>query len=195
MLRMVTGQTFAAFAFVVTALGAPTRAAMPSPQERAKGPIQQSAKESSQDQVKHDKGPRGREAEPPAAPKTNIVIVVSRENPTESLTVEELRRIFLRETMHWKHGPPIAVFERPTESPICGKFSKTVLKKTAAELKDHWMRLQITRGLKPPKVLRTAALVKEYLQRVQGGISYLDERDLDDSVKRIHITDFPAERG
>lgn len=116
-----------------------------------------------------------------------LVVVVSRENPVDSLNVDELRRTFLRQVANWKDGEAVAVFERPSDSPIGREFSQRVLKKTAEELKIYWMELQVTRGIKPPKVLRSANLVKEYLQRVRGGIGYIHENEVDESVKVVKI--------
>jgi hypothetical protein len=124
-----------------------------------------------------------------------LVVVVSKENPSDSLREDELRRIFLREVAHWKDNENISVFERPADSPIGLQFSQWVLKKTAEELKDYWIKLQITRGMKPPKVLRSASMVKEYLQRVRGGIGYLYEDEVDEYVKVLVITDRKDEDG
>ena len=107
----------------------------------------------------------------------------------DSLPADELRRIFLRQVTHWKDGEAISVFERPADSPIGLQFSQRILKKTAEELKTYWMELQITRGMKPPKVLRSANLVKDYLQRVRGGIGYLYDDEVDEHVKVLVITD------
>lgn len=116
-----------------------------------------------------------------------IVVVVSNKNPLESLKRDELRRIFLRKKTQWKSGSSITVYERSVDHEIRQEFSKRIFEQKPSELKEYWMNLQLTRGLKPPKVLRSAKLVKRYLQRVRGGISYLYLKELDDTVKVIEI--------
>jgi hypothetical protein len=118
-----------------------------------------------------------------------IVVVVSKRNPIVSLKAAELRRVFLRQQTQWPNRWTITVYERSVESQIRQRFSKHVLKKRPRELKEYWMNLQLTRGLKPPKVLRSARLVKEYLRRVKGGVGYLYEWEVDDTVKVIEIRD------
>jgi hypothetical protein len=49
--------------------------------------------------------------------------------------------------------------------------------------------------MKPPKVLRSARLVKEYLQRVRGGIGYIHESEVDESVKVVKIPDLKEAHG
>jgi ABC-type phosphate transport system substrate-binding protein len=124
-----------------------------------------------------------------------LVVVVSKENPVDSLSMDELRRIFLRQVTNWKDGEAVSVFERPSDSPIGREFSQRVLKKTAEELKTYWMELQVTRGMKPPKVLRSANMVKEYLQRVRGGIGYIHENEVDESVKVVKIPELEDGHG
>lgn len=116
-----------------------------------------------------------------------IVIVVSDKNPLESLRTDELRRIFLRKKTQWKNGSSITVYDRSVDHEIRHEFSERFLQKKPSELREYWMNLQLTRGLRPPKVLRSAKLVKRYLQRVRGGIGYLYESEVDDTVKVIEI--------
>ena len=201
---MITNQGIAfSAAWVVTlcALGSdPSRNAEPPPAAPPPAPARP-ADEKPKDEKKPDSGPgasddkkddkkRNDAATDTAAPQPRkLVVVVSEENPVDSLPADELRRIFLRLATHWKDGEPISVFERPADSPIAQQFSQRVLKKTTEELKAYWMELQITRGMKPPKVLRSANMVKEYLQRVRGGIGYLYEDEVDEHVKVLVITD------
>lgn len=61
------------------------------------------------------------------------------------------------------------------------------LNRTLGEIKQHWMNLKLTRGVKSPKVLRSAKLVKRYLKRVRGGIGYIYAHEVDESVKIVKI--------
>ena len=114
-----------------------------------------------------------------------ILVVVSPANPTSALKVAQLRRIFLREQTVWANGSPIAVFERSTENPIRTQFSSMVLGKAPSQLAEYWLNLALTRGLEPPKVCRTGALLKQYLERTKGGIGYVYADELADGLKII----------
>lgn len=116
-----------------------------------------------------------------------IVVVVSKKNPISSVTEAELARIFLRKKNHWPNGVSITVFERPVGNRIRREFSLDVLQKKPEALREYWMNLKLTRGLKPPKVLRSAKLVKRYLARVKGGIGYLYADEADETVRTIEI--------
>ncbi len=119
--------------------------------------------------------------------RKRIAVVVSSKNPVDKLNETQLRRIFLRQKTVWPNQWPITVYERHTRNPIRSLFSIAVLGKTPEQLREYWLNLKLTRGLKAPKACRSARLVKEYLSRVKGGIGYIEERDTDDTVKVVSI--------
>jgi len=114
-----------------------------------------------------------------------IVVVVSSENPVESLSAVQVRRLFLREQDTWPNGWPVAVFERSANHPIRAAFSSVVLRKSPGQLSEYWLNLSLTRGLEPPKVSPTAALLKQYLNRVKGGIGYVYEDEIGRGMKVV----------
>jgi hypothetical protein len=109
-------------------------------------------------------------------------VVVSSANPTKPLTVARLRRIFVREETVWSNGWPITVFERSADNAIRAAFSVAVVGKTPSQLSEYWLGLALTRGLDPPKVCRTSALLRQYLDRVRGGIGYVYDDELESGM-------------
>ncbi len=133
-----------------------------------------------------DTGKKSDEAAEPTKPP-RIVVVVSKKNPVDSIKARVLERIFLRQNLHWGNGWAITVFERSVGTRIRGDFSQRILGKKPEELNEYWLNLQLTRGLKAPKACRTAKLVKQYLLRTKGGIGYMYEDEVDDTVKVVPI--------
>lgn len=123
-------------------------------------------------------------AQQTSTPRT-IVVVVSPQNPVKSLSAVQVRRLFLREQEIWPNGWPVAVFERSANHPIRAAFSSVVLRKSSSQLSEYWLNLSLTRGLEPPKVSPTAALLQQYLNRVKGGIGYVYEDELDRGMKVV----------
>lgn len=112
----------------------------------------------------------------------DILLVVSSANPIRSLTIAQVRRIFLKEVTLWSNGWPITVFERSTEHPIRAQFTATVIGKTQTQMSEYWLGLELTRSLDPPKMSRTPALLRQYLERVKGGIGYVYEDELENGM-------------
>ncbi len=75
----------------------------------------------------------------------------------------------------------------PAHRRIRTQFSTRIFGKTPLELREYWLNLKLTRGLKAPKVLRSSTLVKQYLKRVKGGIGYVYLSDVDDSVRVVCV--------
>ena len=119
------------------------------------------------------------------AESRQILVVVSAANPVQSLDIAHVRRIFLREQTVWPNGWPIAVFERSTDHPTRAEFSTKVLGKAPSQLAEYWLNLAMTRGLEPPKVCRTAPLMRQYLERTKGGIGYVYDDELEDGMKVV----------
>jgi ABC-type phosphate transport system substrate-binding protein len=120
-----------------------------------------------------------------AAVPRHILVVVSAANRIEPLPAGRMRRIFLREVTVWSNGWPITVFERPTDHPIRAAFSSSVLGKTPAQLSEYWLSVALTRGLEPPKVCRTSALLRQYFERVKGGIGYVWEDEMESGMLEV----------
>ena len=114
-----------------------------------------------------------------------IAVVVSPKNPIITISQSDLRRIFLRQKTKWPNRWKISVYDQHTKNPIRSEFSRRILGKSPAQLKEYWLNLKLTRGLKPPKTCRSPRLVKQYLKRVKGGIGYLYEDEVDKTVKVI----------
>lgn len=114
-----------------------------------------------------------------------ILVVVSSINPIETLDLPHLRRIFLREQTVWPNGWPITVFERSSEEALRSDFTSALFGKTPEQLTDYWLNLSMTRGIDPPKVCRTVAMLKQYFDRMKGAIGYLSEGELAPSMKVV----------
>lgn len=114
-----------------------------------------------------------------------LVVVVNKKNPIKTLTVHELRRIFLRKLGRWPNGWKITVLERHSENPIRKAFATGVLKKNLGELKKYWIDLKLSRGMKQPKVCASTKLLGQYLKRVKGGIGYVYEHEVDKDLQKI----------
>jgi len=121
-----------------------------------------------------------------------IVVVVSAVNPVKSLELAHVRRLFLRIQTVWQNGTPVAVFERSSDHPIRAAFSSTFLGKSQGEMEEYWFNVSLTRGLEPPKICRTASLLKQYLDRTQGGIGYVYEDELLEGMKIVARLDLKA---
>lgn len=138
--------------------------------------------------------PASRPAPPPERP-LRIAVVVNPKNPIRTVSMGDLRRIFLRQKTKWPNRWKIKVYEQHTRHRIRSEFSRIVLGKKPNQLNEYWLNLKLTQGLKPPRTCRSSRLLKQYLKRVKGGIGYLYEHEVDKTVKVIRLIELDRRGG
>ena len=117
-----------------------------------------------------------------------LAIVVHRANPVESLTVPELRRIFMLETQNWPHGRRITVVLREKGQPERNEAIRMICGISEAEYERHLL-LQTFRGsvTRPPRSIQSAASMLRFIFNTPGAIGYVPAGEVDDSVKVVAI--------
>lgn len=85
----------------------------------------------------------------------------------------QICRIYLKEQNSWSDTVPARPYGRKPNSPAQRAFEKQVLRMGGAELARHWLRIKSTRGMSPPKAVRSERLMVSYLKRYKGAIGIL----------------------
>ena len=131
-----------------------------------------------------------------------LAIVVHRGNPVESLTLSELRRIFMLETQNWPHGRRITVVLREKGQPERDEAIRMICGISEAEY-ERTLLLQTFRGsvTRPPRSIQSASLMRRFIFNTPGAIGYVRAGEVDDSVKVVAIdgrlpgdADYPLQR-
>jgi ABC-type phosphate transport system substrate-binding protein len=126
-----------------------------------------------------------------AAAAQSFVIVVNKANPVKSLTVAELRRIFMKQTRMWPHAESVVPVDWDATSPIREAFSRQVLNRSVREMAEYWVQQSVTQGLAPPSTQKSSRAVLRFIASVPGAISYVAPGDVDDSVSIVKVTGIP----
>jgi phosphate transport system substrate-binding protein len=126
-----------------------------------------------------------------------LAIVVNRSNPVDSLSLAELRAIFLSSHSHWTNERRITLVMREPGEPERKTIVHDVCGMNENQLKTHVLHGLFTGEiLVSPKVLATASGVRKFIFNVPGAIGYLRISDVDDSVKVIRIDNLlPNDKG
>lgn len=61
-----------------------------------------------------------------------FVVIVNKANPVKTLTVLELRRIFMKQTRMWSHAESMVPVDWDATSPHREEFSRLVLERTGS---------------------------------------------------------------
>lgn len=117
--------------------------------------------------------------ESPASPRLAVIVHPER---TTSLTVQDLRRIYLMQRRFWDDGAVILPINREPGSAAREAFSRRVLGTASALLASYWNE-RFFEGTFPPATLSSDAAVKRYVATERGAIGYVDADNVGSSVR------------
>ncbi len=125
---------------------------------------------------------------PIGAEQPAFAIIVNASNPVKSVTVLELRRMFMKQSRMWPHAETVVPVDWDATSDIRQEFSQHVLNRSVREMADFWVQQSMTQGLNPPSTQRSAKAVLRFVASVPGAVSYVRPVDVDDTVKVVKIS-------
>ena len=117
-----------------------------------------------------------------------FVVIVNNANPVRTLSLVELRRIFMKQTRMWPHAESIVPVDWDATSPVREAFSKQVLARSVREMADYWVQQSVTQGLTPPSTQRSTRALLRFVAGVAGAIGYVPPGEADATVSVIKIT-------
>lgn len=109
----------------------------------------------------------------------SIVVIVNKGNPTDSLSLNEVQRLFLLESRVWPHGGRIQPINRDKGSDAKKDFVQSVLKMTPEDYGQHWIGVKQLSGETEPKSVRSNKFVLKIVSKNKNTIGYLPEKYLD----------------
>ena len=116
-----------------------------------------------------------------------VVIVVSPQNPTTTLSSSEVSNIFLGKINRFPNGQPAVAIDQPEDSQQRKDFYRDVSNKQPADIKAYWSRMIFTGRGQPPMVVEGDEQVKKSLAGRPDGIGYIDRAAVDNSVKVLAV--------
>jgi ABC-type phosphate transport system substrate-binding protein len=112
-----------------------------------------------------------------------VVAVVSARNPVATMSKNEIVDIFLGKTSRFPDGSAALPIDQAERSPVRDEFYLRFAGKSAAQLKAHWSKIIFTGRGQPPREVADGVEVKRYLAQNPRAIGYIDEKQVDASVK------------
>lgn len=143
-----------------------------------------------------------REPEAPSATAENssngqpvtepLVFVVHQSNPTTTLTVAEIKKLFRGERRKWGHGRNVTLVMREPGSPERDAVLEHIYQMDDGELARYFIHAAFIGQVSgPPKQLNSRAGMLKFVFNVPGAIGYVRSGDLDGSVRALEIGGLP----
>jgi ABC-type phosphate transport system substrate-binding protein len=117
----------------------------------------------------------------------DFVLIVNAKNPTKSANRAEIADAFLKKTTRWDDGETIRPVDQKASSEVRKKFSRAVLKRSVAAVRNYWQqRIFSGRGVPPPELDSDEAVVA-YVEKHVGAIGYVSGNAKLKSVRVLTI--------
>lgn len=114
----------------------------------------------------------------------DIAVIVKKDVADSEVAAGEIANIFLGRTKELPSGAAVKPVDLKKGDPIKVEFYEKVVGKSEKQAIAAWAKLVFTGRGKAPPEKASAAEVKAYVVG-EGGIGYIDSKDVDDSVKVI----------
>ena len=110
---------------------------------------------------------------PSAADEPSYKVIVNPKNPVTELKGDLVRNVYLKKAKSWGDGSTARPIDLPSKLTVRERFTKNVLRKSAAQLKSYWNQQIFSGKAMPPPEAKTPTDVIEYVLANPGAIGYL----------------------
>ena len=126
-----------------------------------------------------------------------LAIIVNRSNPLESVSLAELRKIFLAERNHWPDGHRITIVMQESGQPERKTVLRDIYRMSEPDFTRYFLQKAFTgEALSTPKTLTNSTGVRKFVFNVPGAIGYVRAGEVDGTVKAIRVDGrLPGEKG
>lgn len=123
-----------------------------------------------------------------AVDEGQVAVIVNPDNPVDSITSAELRKIFAGEKRSWTSSLPVFLLVRAPQSREREVLLTRILKMTESEYKQYWVK-KVYSGevLREPLTLLSNGMQLEAVRAEKGGIALVDLQDVRQGVKVVKI--------
>jgi len=115
--------------------------------------------------------------------QAGIAVVVSLDNTTQTMSIEEVRRLFLKKNKNFKTGVKAEPLDQGNENEVRKIFYKKVVNKGPSQLTSYWSRMIFTGKGTPPKVVGNDENIINSVSKNVNAIGYIDSASVDKRVK------------
>lgn len=116
-------------------------------------------------------------------------VIVNPDNPTTSLSKDQVGKMLLKKTTSWKHGGKVLPVDLKVTSKIRNAMSKAIHGRSARAIKSWWNQQIFAGKGVPPTELGSDAKVVSYVLANPGAIGYVSASASIGDAKVVTITE------
>jgi ABC-type phosphate transport system substrate-binding protein len=127
----------------------------------------------------------------------DIAVVVQPDTPVSSLSLAEVRKIFLGDRQYWSANMPVVLLIRAPVARERDVVLKVIYQMSEAQFKQYWIaKIFRAESATAPKVVYSNDMANELVAALPGAIAFVDSRDVKPGTKVIRVDGrLPGEPG
>lgn len=122
-----------------------------------------------------------------AEPKTVLVVVVAQNSGLRAISMRDLRRLYLSETLDGPDGQRLVPLNHDRGTAERVAFDNRVLGMGPDEVGRFWIDRKIRGQSGPPKTVTPLERLRAAIKRVDGTLTYLQAGDVQDGMKVLSV--------
>ena len=127
-------------------------------------------------------------ATPVSARDTSIAVIVNAGNSVESISLAELRNIFLGTQVFWKDGTQVVPIVRAPSAKERDVLLRRVLHMSDLQFQQYWRKKRVARkGASEPIVVVSNGMQVATVSKESGGIALIASSDIHSGVKVLKV--------
>ncbi len=115
-----------------------------------------------------------------------LAVVVAQSAPIDAMSLSELRRVFLGQTVE-KGGVKLIPLNHPIKTGHRTRFDRAVLKMSPDEVGRYWVAERIRGARSAPKSVNSSVLLMKVVAKIPGAISYVPMNEVRPGLKVVRI--------
>lgn len=127
---------------------------------------------------------------PALSAKDVLAVIVHNKSPVQSLSLSQLRSIFMGKRKTWENGGTIVAVNLLPKHPVRVLFDEAVLDMNPDEVGRYWVAQKIRAKGRPPQSVGAPIILRKIVAALPGAIGYVPIDLVDTSVKVVQIEGF-----
>jgi ABC-type phosphate transport system substrate-binding protein len=127
----------------------------------------------------------------------DIAVVVHPDTPVNSLTLAEVRKVFLGDRQYWTTSMPVVLLIRAPAARERDVVLKIIYQMSEAQFKQYWIaKIFRAEASSAPKIVYSNDKATELVNALPGAIAFVDARDVRPGSKVVRVDGrLPGESG
>lgn len=122
-----------------------------------------------------------------ASDEMRLAVIVARRSSVTNISLTELRRIFLGESIRSADDTDFIALNHPPHAPARSTFDRAVLHMSPDAVARFWIDRRIRGQKGAPKTVDNIALLRRVVASLKGAISYIEASALTEDVRALRI--------